>query len=172
MKNSYRKLILTGVMSLPVFLSQGGLADTLSNSDIANMSMLDKFRAQMYFKSHSFDFPKIFSLYHPGPYWILKKKSDFGLTDVQLKQEEALKMGMAKNTIEDETALKQAYATYTADSAKPDPSPAQIVSDIEAVGKAQTSLATEMVDYHLKSYELLTPEQKKIYHDLVSQRTR
>ncbi|MHB0991528.1 MAG: hypothetical protein ACYC0M_09660 [Burkholderiales bacterium] len=172
MKNIYRTIILTGVMSLPILVSQAANAATLSDSDIANMSMLDKFRAQLYFKSHSFDFPKIFSLYHPGPYWILKKKSDFKLTDEQLKQEEELKLGMAKNTIEDEAVLKQAYVTYTADSAKSDTSSAQIKSDIEAIGKAQTSLATEMVDYHLQSFELLTPEQRKTYHDLVTERTK
>ena len=176
MKNSYRTLLLTllliGVMGLPILVSQAANAGTLTNSDIAKMSMLDKFRAQMYFKSHSFDFSKIFSLYHPGPYWILKKKSDFKLTDEQLKQEEELKLSMAKNTIEDEAVLKRAYATYTADSAKSDPSSAQIKSDIEAIGKAQTSLATEMVDYHLQSFELLTPEQRKTYHDLVAERTK
>lgn len=172
MKNIYRTIILIGVISLPIFVSQAANAGTLSNSDIANMSMFDKLRAQSYFKSHSFDFPEIFSLYHPGPYWILKKKNDFRLTDEQLRQEEELKMGMAKNTIEDETVLKEAYATYTTDSAKLDPSSAQIILDIEAIGKAQTSLASEMVDYHLKSYALLTSEQKKIYHDLVSERTQ
>ncbi len=172
MKNSYQTLLLTGVMSLPLFVSQAANAGTLTDSDIAKMSMLEKFQAQLYFKSHSFDFPKIFSSHHPGPYWMLKRNGDFKFTDEQLKQEEKLKLGMAKNTIEDEAVLKQAYAKYTADSAELAPSSAQIKSDIEAVGKAQTSLATEMVDYHLQGFELLTPEQRKTYHDLVAERTQ
>lgn len=167
MKIVYPRTILSALISLALLTTHTANAGALSNSDIANMNMLDKMRAKMYFKSHSFEFPGIFSSHHPGPYWILQKRDDFNLTDAQVKQEEELKFGMARSTLEDEAALKQAYATYTTDSAKLDPSAEQILLDIEAIGKAQTSLATEMVDYHLKGYALLTPEQKKIYQNLV-----
>ncbi len=171
-KNSYRAFLLAGVMSLPILASQAARAATLTASDIAKMSMLDKLRAQSYFKKHSFDFSKLFSLYHPGPYWILKKKNDFKLTGKQLKQEEMLKFGMAKDTIEDEAVLKRAYVHYATDSAKSDPSATQIRSDIEAIGKAQTKLASEMVGFHLRGFALLSPEQKTIYHGLVARRTK
>ena len=171
MKIMDRGIALSGVVCLYLFATQITNAATLTDNDIANMSMADKIQAQQYFRSHSFDFPKIFSAYHPGPYWILKKKSDFNLTDAQVKQEEALKLAMAKNTIEDETTLKQAYKTYAADSTQLNPSVAQITSDIEAIGKAQTSLAAEMVIYHLQGYALLDSNQQQIYKKLAAART-
>ncbi|MHB1677952.1 MAG: hypothetical protein ACYCSS_10520 [Sulfuriferula sp.] len=164
--------IISGIISLSAFASQATNSTILSDSDIANMSMANKMQAQLYFKSHSFDFPKIFSAYHPGPYWILKKTHDFNLTDTQVKQEEELKIAMARSTLDDETALKQAYETYTADAAKVDPDMEEIMSDIEVIGKTQTRLASEMVNYHLKGYALLTPGQKKIYQKLVSEKTK
>lgn len=71
-----------------------------------------------------------------------------------------------QNTLEDEAVLKQAYGTCAADAAKPDPAIEQIKRDIEAIGKAQTDLVTEMIDYRMTGYALLTPEQKKIYQNL------
>ena len=140
----------------------------LSDSEIARMSPQAKMAAQTYFKAHSFDFHSLFSAYHPGPYWILKNKNDFNLTTAQVKQEEKLKMEMAQRTLEDETALKQAYDTYTTDAARAEPNLQEILSDIEVVGKTQTSLASEMVDYHLKAYALLTAQQKTTYQKLVA----
>jgi len=153
-------------------MAQAPDSGLLSSGDVAKMSMLDKLRAQNYFRDHSFDFPATFSSYHPGPYWMLEKKKDFKFTDEQLKQEEDLKMGMAKNTIEDEATLLHAYARYASDSAKLNPPIEQIMTDIDAVGKAQTSLASEMVTYHLKGYAVLDPDQKKVYQRLVSKRTK
>jgi Spy/CpxP family protein refolding chaperone len=163
----YPGIVLSALVGLSLLMAHPADAGTLSDSDIKNMSMLEKMRAKMYFRSHSFEFPDSFSAHHPGPYWILQKSTDFNLTDAQIKQEEELKMGMARNTLEDEAVLKQAYETYAADAAKPDPVIEQIKRDIEAIGKAQTDLATEMIDYHVKGYALLTPEQKMIYQNLV-----
>lgn len=44
----------------------------------------------------------------------------------------------------------------------------QITADIDAVGKAQTKLASEMVVYHVESYALLNEEQKT-YQALVDE---
>ncbi|MBW8072852.1 MAG: hypothetical protein GJU77_04080 [Ferrovum sp.] len=172
MKKVFRTIVLVSSMSSPICALQVANAEAPPDNDINHMSMPEKQQAQAYFRSHSFDFPTIFSAHHPGPFWILKKKIEFKLTEAQLKQEEELKMGMAKNTIQDEAALKKAYETYTIDAAKENPSADQIKTDIEAVGKAQTNLASEMVDYHLKSYAVLTPEQQKIYRDLVNEKTK
>ncbi|MHB1674052.1 MAG: hypothetical protein ACYCSP_07365 [Acidobacteriaceae bacterium] len=164
-------MVLFGIR-VATFMAQAPNSAMLSSGDVAKMSMLDKMRAQHYFRDHSFDFPAIFSSYHPGPYWMLKKKKDFKFTGEQVKQEEDLKMGMAKSTIQDEAILKQAYETYASDSAKLNPPVEQIMSDIDAIGKAQTSLASEMVVYHLKGYALLNPAQKKVYQRLVAKRTK
>lgn len=74
---------------------------------------------------------------------------------------------MAASTIADEAVLQQAYKTYASDSAKPDLSVEQITADINGVGKAQTSVASEMVIYHVESYALLNQAQKKVYETLV-----
>ncbi|MHB0888376.1 hypothetical protein [Acidithiobacillus sp.] len=44
MKNSYRTLLLTGIMSLPILVLQAANAGTLTDSDIAKMSMLAEIR--------------------------------------------------------------------------------------------------------------------------------
>ena len=170
MKTTYRNLFISTVICLSTLMSGMANSATLTNDDIARMSMADKISAQQYFRSHSFDFPSIFSAYHPGPYWILQEKDAFNLSDEQVKQQQTLKLEMAKNTIADETILKQAYKTYAADSAQLNPAIEQITADINAIGKAQTSLASEMVIYHLKSYALLNPNQKLLYVKLAAAR--
>ena len=140
----------------------------LSAEGIGKMSLVEKMQAQHYFKAHSLEFPATFSAHHPGPYWLLKRKSKFNFTDAQLKQEEELKLGMAKSTVDDEAVLQQAYKAYATDSAMLNPSVEQITADIDAVGRAQTSLASEMVVYHLESYALLNPDQKRMYQALVT----
>lgn len=141
----------------------------LSVEGVGKMSMLEKMQAQHYFRAHSLEFPATFSARHPGPYWLLKRKSKFNFSDAQMRQEEDLKLGMAKSTVDDEAALQKAYAVYASDSARLNPSVEQITADIDAVGKAQTSLAAEMVVYHVKSYELLNADQKKTYQRLVAE---
>ena len=170
MKTTYRKPFISAVICLSVLIPAMANSATLTNDDIARMSMADKISAQQYFRSHSFDFPNIFSTYHPGPYWILQEKDAFNLSGEQVKQQQALKLDMAKNTIEDETVLKQAYKTYAADSSQLNPAIEQITADIDAIGKAQTSLASEMVIYHLKSYALLDANQKLLYVKLAAAR--
>ena len=142
--------------------------EKLSAEGIGQMSLVEKMQAQKYFRSHSLEFPATFSAHHPGPYWLLQRKDKFHFSDAQLKQEDALKLGMAKSTVDDEAVLQRAYKVYAADSAMLNPSVEQITADIDAVGKAQTSLASEMVVYHLESYALLTTEQKKTYQALVT----
>lgn len=143
--------------------------ERLSGEGIGRMSLVEKMQAQHYFRAHSLEFPATFSAHHPGPYWLLKRKDKFNFTDAQLKQEEALKLGMAKSTVDKEAVLQQAYKAYATDSAALDPSVEQITADIDAVGKAQTSLASEMVVYHVESYALLNAEQKKIYQEMVTE---
>lgn len=140
----------------------------LSAEGVGKMTMPEKMQAQHYFRAHSLEFPAIFSAHHPGPYWLLQRRSQFKLTDAQMKEEQDLKLGMAKSTVDDEAVLQKAYAVYASDSTMLNPSVEQITSDIDAVGKAQTSLASEMVVYHVKSYELLNAEQKKTYQNLVA----
>lgn len=144
----------------------------LSAEGVAKISLFEKMQAQHYFRAHSLGFPATFSAHHPGPYWLLKRKGKFNLTEEQTKQENALKLAMARSTLADEAVLQQASRTYAADSAKPNPSVEQITADIAAVGKAQTSLASEMVVYHVASYALLNQDQKKLYQALVSSRSR
>ena len=141
----------------------------LSTEGVGKMSLLEKMEAQHYFRAHSLEFPATFSAHHPGPYWLLKRKNKFNFSDAQLKQEEDLKLGMAKSTVDDEAVLQRAYGIYASDSAALNPSVEQITADIDAVGKAQTNLASEMVVYHVKSYALLNADQKKTYQALVDE---
>ena len=145
-------------------------ADTLTNSDVNHMSVVQKQQAQKYFRAHSFDFPKAFGRYHPGPYWILHHASAFHLTKKQTEQETMLKLGMAKSTIMDDIRLKNIYAHYVQDSKALNPSSSRILADISSIGKEQTILAKEMIPYHVKGYNLLNSTQRKTYQKLVRSR--
>ena len=77
---------------------------------------------------------------------------------------------MARSTIAGTRRLMAAYKTYATAAAAANSPLGQIQSNIEAVGRAQTGLAWGMVPSHLKSYALLTAQQKQIYHRLVLKR--
>lgn len=157
-----------GALSLP----QVVLAARESAPQLSQMTKEQKEQEQKYFRAHSLGFARIFSRYHPGPYWILHHRKEFRLTAGQVQAETRLKLGMARSTIEGNRRLMAAYKVYATDAAAANPSLAKIHSDIEAVGRAQTWLAGEMVPYHLKSYALLMAQQKQIYHRLVLKRLR
>ena len=119
-----------------------------------------------YFLAHSLGFAPIFNLHHHSPGWILRRRKQLNLTDQQVAEEKAFKRGMQKDTGADIAVLRQAYKTYSTDAARPNPSIALIKKDISAVGQAETRLGFEMVPYHLKGYQILTPAQKAIYAKL------
>lgn len=136
---------------------------------LSQMTTAQKQQEQKYFTAHSLEFSSMFKAYHPGPYWILHHDQDFALTKSQKQQETKLKNEMAMATIKDNRALKAAYHKYALDGAKPSPTVATIDADIDAVGRAQTRLAKEMVPFHLQSYQLLDAKQRKTYKSLAAQ---
>jgi Spy/CpxP family protein refolding chaperone len=119
-----------------------------------------------YFLAHSLGFAPIFNLYHHSPGWILRRQKQLKLTDQQIIEEKAFKRGMQKDTHAGIAALRKAYKTYSKDAARPNPSIALIRKDIDTVGRDETRLGFEMVPYHLKGYEILTPAQQAIYAKL------
>lgn len=139
---------------------------------LSQMTPTQKKQEQKYFTAHSLDFSAMFKAYHPGPYWILHHDKEFALTSSQKQAETRLKDGMAKATIADNRELKAAYRKYQADGAKKNPSVATLNADIDAVGRAQTRLAKEMIPYHLKSYHILNTRQRGIYTTLAAQTLR
>lgn len=147
----------------------GGVDPADATKQLSTMSTAQKQQEQEYFGAHSFEFSSIFKRHHPGPYWILAKTKQFQLSSAQIKQQEELKFGMAKNTISGNTALQKAYEKYAADAKAKTPSLAVIQQDIEAIGKAQTHLALVMVPYHLKAYAALNPAQQTLYRKLVAE---
>ena len=82
--------------------------------------------------------------------------------------EKQLMLGMVTSTRSDVAVLQTAYAKYQADAALKEPSLQVITTDVEAVGKAQTTLVIAMVQFHLKTYAELTPTQKMTFQTLVS----
>lgn len=119
-----------------------------------------------YFLAHSLGFAPIFNLYHHSPGWILRRRNQLKLTDQQISEEKAFKLGVQKSTLANIAALRKAYKAYSADAARPNPSIALIKKDIDAVGGDETSLGFEMVPYHVKGYKILTPAQKATYATL------
>jgi Spy/CpxP family protein refolding chaperone len=142
---------------------------TDATTPLSKMTMAQKHQAQQYFTAHSFEFSPLFKRYHPGPYWILAKATQFKLTAAQTRQQEGLKNAMAEATIKANMALKAAYAKYAADAKLAAPSLDTLRQDIDAVGHAQTQLAQVMVPYHLESYAALTPTQQALYTRLAAQ---
>lgn len=166
------KLILAIVLlqtGVALAEGSGGADHADAAKQLSTMSKAQKQQEQAYFGAHSFEFSSIFKRHHPGPYWILAKTKQFQLTGAQIKQQEELKFGMAKNTISGNTALQKAYEKYTTDAKATTPSLAIIKQDIEAIGKAQTHLALVMIPYHLKAYTALNPEQQTLYRKLVAE---
>ena len=125
-------------------------------------------QSRAYFMQHSFEFPTVFRAHHPGPAWILQHASDFNLTAVQTTKMEQLRAEMRSHVAEDSTKLKQAYAQYETDSHEVTPDEKTLIHDVQVVGNAQTQLAGTMIPYHLQSYTLLDPAQKKTYDHLVA----
>jgi len=123
---------------------------------------------QLYFRTHSLDFPQIFRSHHPGPNWMLSHAPQLHLTDAQVTVEKQLMLGMVTTTQKDVGALQAAYAKYQADAAMKEPSLQVITVDVDAVGKAQAALGMAMVPFHLKAYAALTPAQKLTYQTLLS----
>jgi hypothetical protein len=123
---------------------------------------------QLYFRTHSLEFPQIFRSHHPGPSWILSHDAQLHLTGPEMMAEKQLMLGMVTSTRSDVAALQTAYAKYQADATLKEPSLQVITTDVDAVGKAQTALGMAMVPFHLKAYAVLTPTQKVTFQTLVS----
>lgn len=165
-KKSFAGLVLLLAGFAPVHASDD-VERADSTTQLSTMSAEQKKQEQQYFASHSFEFTSIFKRHHPGPYWILEKTKEFQLSSEQIKQQEDLKIGMAKSTISGSAVLKKAYKKYASDASAAEPSLAVIKKDIEDIGKAQTHLALAMVPYHLKAYAALNPVQQTLYRKLV-----
>ncbi|HVE22067.1 MAG TPA: Spy/CpxP family protein refolding chaperone [Acidocella sp.] len=123
---------------------------------------------QAYFKANSLGFPQIFRTHHPGPGWILARKSQLHLTPTQVTAEQKLAAGMVAAAQASVTRLQAAYAKYHADAAMASPVQETIIADVEAVGRAETRAGLAMVPYHLRAYALLTPEQKATFAELLA----
>jgi Spy/CpxP family protein refolding chaperone len=150
-------------LSLTMITFSTALAD---NSTMSNAAAPPAW--QLYFRTHSLDFPQVFRSHHPGPGWILSHNAQLNLTGAQMTIEKQLMLGMVTATRSDVGALQVAYAKYQADAALKEPSLQLITADVDAVGKAQTRLGLAMVPFHLKAYAALTPAQKVTYQMLVS----
>lgn len=161
-----RRTLFASLTTLAFMYSASVGANLVTGAHIMRMSTAQKHAIKVYFRAHSFGFPKAFGRYHPGPYWILHHAKAFHLTPVQTHEEMRLKMGMARSTVSDARALQKRYAAYRADAALANPSQKKILADIRAIGVAQTLLAGEMLTYHLKGFALLTSEQKSVYRKL------
>ncbi|RZV37217.1 MAG: hypothetical protein EVJ48_09375 [Candidatus Acidulodesulfobacterium acidiphilum] len=150
------------VFTIGIYAIPPSHASTLSaKKSAAKIAMIRK-----YFLSHSFDFGPIFYKYHPGPNWYLQHAKSLRLNSSQLVIIKKLDAGMIKDTVMGIKNLKLAYSKYKKDSMEVVPKIKTIINDIKNIGKAQTYLAYEMIPYHLKSYAILTPSQKKIFQGL------
>ena len=56
---------------------------------------------QLYFRTHSLDFPQVFRSHHPGPEWILSHDVQLHLTGPQMMVEKQLMLGMVTSTRSD-----------------------------------------------------------------------
>ena len=149
--------------ALALLIGHGAFAADTTMSSTATLPTW-----QLYFRTHSLDFPQVFRSHHPGPDWILSHDVQLHLTGPQMMVEKQLTFGMVTATKSDVAALQAAYAKYQADAALKEPSLQVITADVDAVGKAQTALGMAMIPFHLKAYAALTPTQKVTFQTLVS----
>ena len=154
-------IFITIVFTIGVYAIPSHASTLSAKKSAAKIAMIRK-----YFLSHSFDFGPIFYKYHPGPNWYLQHAKSLRLTSSQLVIIKKLDAGMIKDTVMGIKNLKLAYSKYKKNSMKVAPKIKTIIDDIKNIGKAQTYLAYEMIPYHLKSYAILTPSQKKIFQEL------
>ncbi|MHB1567144.1 MAG: hypothetical protein ACYCXG_10595 [Acidiferrobacter sp.] len=143
----------------------------VAHQRLTHMTMAQKRAEQSYFRAHALGFSQYFGLHHPGPYWMLKQPA-LNFTATQRRQETALKNAMAHATLTDNARLRHAYAHYAAVSAVRNVHVTRVRSAVDAVGRATTALALEMVPYHRQAYHLLTTTQKAVYWRLVAARVR
>ncbi|RZD15697.1 MAG: hypothetical protein EVJ46_09225 [Candidatus Acididesulfobacter guangdongensis] len=156
-----KKATLFTLIALIFFL---GLNTAKSNAMM--MSKAKMMKTEMFFMHHSLGFPSIFYKFHPGPHWILMHAKSFNLNSSQLKQEKMLTMGMMHNTIKGVMMLKKALRQYKMDAMQNNPSISKLISDVKAVGNAETYLGYEMIPFHIKGYRVLYPSQQSLYHRL------
>lgn len=129
--------------------------------------MNDMKTAHDYFVAHSFDFPKNFRFQHPGPEWVLQHEKDFNLTSDQTTELKKMSTEMFDDMKRLDARTQDAYAKYEKDAAQRDPTAATLKADIDDIGKEEAALAYTMIPFHLRSYALLTADQKKTFDDLV-----
>ncbi len=119
-----------------------------------------------FFAHHSLGFPHIFRRFHPDPNWILTHAKAFNLNSSQIKQEKKLITEMTPDTIKGVVKLKKALKQYKIDAKQNNPSITKLISDVKAVGSAETYLGYEMIPFHIKAYRVLYPSQQSLYHRL------
>lgn len=144
---------------------------TVEAMSLAHMSVEQKHAAQAFFRAHALDFSHGYGLYHPGPYWILREPS-LKLTVLQQRQETALKLAMARATLKDSLRVKWADKRYDQLSRQANPNLQQLHMALSAAGVARVVLGWEMIPFHVRAYQLLTPIQKVRYKQLVALRVR
>ena len=131
------------------------------------IAKMKKFRKMViFFKRHSLGFIPIFYKYHPGPLWIVKHAKALNLTPAQIKQARILQKGMFQKTKVGIMALKNAIRQYRAAAKQENPSIKGLITDVQAVGNAETYLSYEMIPFHIKAYRLLNASQKIKYRKL------
>ncbi|MGC8555235.1 MAG: hypothetical protein ACP5NA_07110 [Candidatus Acidulodesulfobacterium sp.] len=158
-----KKVTLFTLIALIFFL---GLNAAKSNAMTMMMSKAKMMKIKMFFMHHSLGFPSIFYKFHPGPHWILMHAKSFNLNSSQIKQEKMLTMEMMHSTIKGVMMLKKALKQYKMDAMQNNPSISKLISDVKAVGNAETYLGYEMIPFHIKGYRVLYPSQQSLYHRL------
>ena len=156
-----KKATLFALMSLIFFLSLNAV-----KSNAMMMSKIKMMKLMKIFKQHNLGFLPVFYRFHPGPNWVLMHAKALNLNSSQIKQEKILTMEMMHNTIKGVMRFKKALKQYKMDAMQNNPSISKLISDVKAVGNAETYLGYVMIPFHIKGYRVLYPSQKSLYHRL------
>ncbi|MHB1664311.1 MAG: hypothetical protein ACYCT7_03480 [bacterium] len=156
-----KKAALFALMSLIFFLSLNTV-----KSNAMMMSKVKMMKLMKIFKQHNLGFLPVFYRFHPGPNWVLMHAKALNLNSSQIKQEKMLTMEMMHNTIKGAIMFKKALKQYKMDAMQNNPNISKLISDVKAVGNAETYLGYVMIPFHIKGYRVLYPSQKSLYHRL------
>ena len=156
------RMIATVLLTTATFVS----APAFAAGDMGDMS--DMTKALDYFHAHSFDFPQNFRFQHPGPEWFLQHEQDFKYTDKQSAELKKMSRAMFDDMKKYDMETMKAHKKYADDAAAKMPSERELKRDIQKIGVAESDLAYTMIPFHLKSYAMLTPDQKKTFDDLIA----
>ncbi len=166
----FKKILLFSIMLLmaAVFtFTVKSEAKMMNGKGMTKIEKMRKFRKMvMFFKRHSLGFIPIFYKYHPGPMWVVKHAKDLDLTPAQIKEGKVLQKEMFQKTKVGIMALKNAIRQYRTAAKQENPSIKGLITDVQAVGNAETYLGYEMIPFHIKAYRLLNASQKIKYTSL------